>query len=263
MNGRDVESLYLAGVLAGLFAVAMLYSSVGHGGASGYLAVLSLTAYAGMESDWLRQHAWSLNLVVAGIAFWHYRRAGHHVAGLTLPFIAASIPLAMLGGTFRVEGVMYDTLLSLTLVLAAWRLLSSVGGEMVTEQTLVPELRTSLPIGGGIGLVSGVVGIGGGIFLSPIVMLKGWASPKTTAATAALFVWANSAAGLVGAGISGRLLLDLDTLALFAVAVVIGGMVGARYGAVRAPPMIIRRLLVGVLLIAAARRVLDMMGIWL
>ena len=82
-----------------LMIVAVLYSSVGHGGASGYLAVLSLTTYGTMESAWLKQHAWSLNLVVAAIAFFHFHRAGHHVPKLTIPFIVASIPLAMVGVT--------------------------------------------------------------------------------------------------------------------------------------------------------------------
>ena len=100
----------------------MLYSSVGHGGGSGYLAVLSLTSYGTMEAGWLKQHAWALNLVVAGIAFWHYHRAGHHDTQLTLPFVTASVPFAVVGGYMRVEGEVYDVLLSIALLWAAWRL---------------------------------------------------------------------------------------------------------------------------------------------
>ena len=90
-----------------LFAVASLYSSVGLGGASGYLAVLSLTTFAASESIWLKQYAWSLNLIVAGIAFWNYHRSGHHVRDLSLPFISSSVPMAALGGFMLVEGVVY------------------------------------------------------------------------------------------------------------------------------------------------------------
>ena len=88
-----------------LLVVAALYSSVGHGGASGYLAILSLTSFASMEDLWLKQHAWILNLIVAAIAFYHYQRAGHHVPSMTRIFILASIPMAFAGGYLLVEGV--------------------------------------------------------------------------------------------------------------------------------------------------------------
>ena len=95
----------LVAICLALLIVAALYSSVGHGGASGYLAVLSLTTYGSMESAWLKQHAWCLNLIVAAIAFYHFHRAGHHVPKLTVPFIVASIPMAMVGGYLAVDGV--------------------------------------------------------------------------------------------------------------------------------------------------------------
>ncbi|NCG00759.1 MAG: hypothetical protein GWP25_03090, partial [Euryarchaeota archaeon] len=107
----------------GLFCISILYSSVGHGGASGYLAILSLTAYSGMESAWLKQHVWVLNLVVASLAFFHYSKAGHHSSSKTIPFLLASIPFAFIGGYLRVDGAIYDTLLSITLLYAAIRLL--------------------------------------------------------------------------------------------------------------------------------------------
>ena len=103
-------------ILLLLFLIALLYSSVGHGGASGYLAVLSLTIYAEYDSGWLKQHAWALNLVVAAIAFYHYKKAGFFNLKLTLPFILGSIPFAIIGGYLRVDGVFYDTLLSITLI---------------------------------------------------------------------------------------------------------------------------------------------------
>ena len=171
---------------------------MGHGGASGYLAVLSLTVYGEYDSGWLKQHAWCLNLVVAAIAFYHYRKAGFHIPKLTLPFIVASVPFAIIGGYMRVEGGFYDTLLSITLIWAAYRLFQT---KKVTATIVIPyQIYKVLPIGGGIGLMSGFIGVGGGIFLSPILLLKGWATPKSAAATASLFIWVNSMAGLLELG---------------------------------------------------------------
>ena len=161
----------------------------------------------------------------------------------------------------RVNGVIFDTLLSITLVWAAWRLLS-LRDESSNSVLEAPETRVALPVGGSIGLVSGMVGVGGGIFLSPIILLKKWASPKAAAATAALFIWVNSAAGIAGAGLSEQLDIDVYTLIPFACAVLLGGVVGSRYGAKVAPQLGVRRLLVVVLIVAAARRVLSVLGIW-
>ena len=203
--------------------MAALYASVGHGGASGYLAILSLTTYGTMESAWLKQHAWCLNLVVAAIAFWHFHRAGYHVPKLTIPFITASVPFAMLGGYLLVDGAIYDLLLSICLVAAAWRLFTIRVGDGVTDG--VPNWKIAAPVGGSIGLASGIVGVGGGIFLSPILLLKRWATPKGAAATSALFVWVNSLAGLGGATLSNQLVIDLEVLLPFAGAVLVGGFV--------------------------------------
>ncbi len=243
-----------------LLLVAALYSSVGHGGASGYLAVLSLTGFATMEDAWLKQHAWCLNLIVAAIAFHHYHRAGHHLPRLTLIFVVASVPFAVLGGYLRVDGALYDTLLSLTLVWAAVRLLG-LGSELDEGVASHPTLGQAAPVGAGIGLVSGIVGVGGGIFLSPLMLLKRWAAPKTAAATAALFIWVNSVAGLVGSSLSGQWMVEPVTLAPFAGAVLVGGFVGSRYGADVAPQKTVRMVLIVVLLLAAARRLLVVVGL--
>lgn len=247
--------LGLLAICFALFIVAMLYASVGHGGASGYLAILSLSTYGVMEAAWLKQHAWCLNLVVAAIAFWHFHRAGHHVSRLTIPFIVASVPLAMFAGFLRVDGVLYDLLLSVCLLLAAWRLFvvgseeRSVGG--------APDWNVAMPTGGAIGFASGVVGIGGGVLLSPILMLKGWATPKGAAATAAIFVWVNSLAALGGVVLSNQMVLEFETLLPFICAVLIGGFIGSRYGADVAPQNLIRKLLIGVLIIASVKRIID------
>ena len=239
-----------------LMIVAALYSSVGHGGASGYLAVLSLTTYGTMESAWLKQHAWSLNLVVAAIAFFHFHRAGHHVPKLTVPFIVASIPLAMVGGYLIVDGAIYDLLLSICLLAAAWRLFVIKTNDSVVESE--PQWNVAAPVGGSIGFVSGIIGVGGGIFLSPILLLKKWATPKGAAATSALFIWVNSLAGLGGATLSGQLTLEMGVLFPFVSAVLVGGFIGSRYGAEIAPQQMVRKLLVIVLVVAAIKRVVEL-----
>jgi len=245
-------------IMAGLFIVAALYSSVGHGGGSGYLAILSLTSYGSAEAVWLKQYAWSLNLIVAGLAFWYYYKAGHHDWGRSLPFIVASVPLAALGGYMSVGGDVYDLLLSVALVMAAWRLFV---GKWESREVELPERSKAVAVGGSIGLASGVVGIGGGIFLSPVMMLNNWATAKQTAATAALFIWLNSLAGLVGSGLSSQVDLDLDLLGSFGVVVMLGGMLGSRYGSKISSQNGIRGLLVLVLCAAAARRLLSVIGI--
>ena len=247
----------LVAICFALFIVAGLFSCVGHGGASGYLAVLSLTAYGTMESAWLKQHAWCLNILVATIAFWHFYRAGHHTPKLTIQFIVVSVPFAMLGGYLLVDGAIYDLLLSICLFAAAWRLFTIQidGGGTIR----VPEWKVAAPVGGTIGFVSGVVGVGGGIFLSPVLLLKKWATPKGTAATAALFVWANSLAGLLGATLSDQLVVEFGVLLPFACSVLVGGFVGSRYGANLAPQNMVQKILIVVLLIAATKRIVELL----
>jgi len=246
-------------VLLSLTVIATLYSSVGHGGGSGYLAVLSLTALAVSDPLWLKQYAWSLNLIVAGIAFWYYRGEGYLNRGLAVPFLIGSVPMAALGGYVQLEGSVYDVLLSLVLVFAAWRLMWSSPEE---REVTRPSTLTAVTSGGGIGLVSGMIGIGGGIFLSPLLILSGWANAKEAAATAALFIWLNSLSGLLGSSLSGGFGIEVDLFAPFAGAVLIGGLLGSRYGSEITSQAGIRRLLVAILLIAAAKRILVMMEIW-
>ncbi|CAI8214332.1 MAG: Uncharacterised protein [Methanobacteriota archaeon] len=239
----------------GLFLISILYSSVGHGGASGYLAILSLSTFASMNSSWLKQHAWCLNLIVAGIAFYHYYKAGFYNKKLTIPFIVGSIPFAIIGGALKINGDLYDYLLSITLIWAAYRLYQTKVVENNREITDL-SLKITLPIGGGIGFLSGVVGVGGGIFLSPIILLKKWADPKTVAATSALFIWVNSAAGLFGAGISNQLQIDFNILFPFIIVVLIGGIIGSKFGTV-AKQSVVRTLLILVLIIAAGKRIIE------
>ena len=252
------QGFALFALCVGLFFISILYSSVGHGGASGYLALLSLTTYGGMQSAWLKQHVWVLNLVVAGLAFIHYSKAGHHSSSKSLPFIVASIPFAFIGGYLRVDGAIYDTLLSVTLLYAALRLLS-VKKEFDHTQRSEPEKTQAYAFGAGIGLFSGIIGVGGGIFLSPLLLLKQWATPKAAAATAALFIWVNSASGLLGAAASNQLVLEIPTLLPFITAVLLGGLIGSRYGSVHANQSGVRNLLIAVLLLASVKRISELL----
>ena len=247
-------------VLIGLFIIAILYSSVGHGGASGYLAVLSLTSYGLMDISWLKQHVWFLNLIVAAIAFFHYHKGGHHKMKLSLPFIVGSVPFAIIGGYQIVDGMIYDLLLSIVLIWAAYRL-AIIEDDKDERVDVVVEAKVAIPIGSGIGFVSGIVGVGGGIFLSPLLLLKKWGVPKNVAATSALFIWVNSAAGIVGHGLSGQLNVDFGVLSWFIGVVLIGGFIGSKYGAGIAPQKQVRKLLILVLMIAATKRIIEIFNV--
>ncbi|MBM4161483.1 MAG: sulfite exporter TauE/SafE family protein [Ignavibacteria bacterium] len=234
-----------------IFVVASLYSSVGHGGASGYLAVLSFFAFspATMSST-----ALLLNILVSGVAVYSFHRGGHLLLRLTWPFILLSVPAAFLGGLLHIADRTYFFVLAAVLVLAAVRL------AMAPSQRAMPSERkrvnplVSLPVGGGIGLVSGVVGIGGGIFLSPLMILMNWADPKKTAATSALFILVNSLAGLAARFARDSVQAE-DVLPLI-VAAFLGGWVGSHYGANRFSGLLLRRVLAAVLIVAAAKMVL-------
>ena len=248
-------------LLFALLVIAAMYSSVGHGGASGYLAVLSLTAYAANDPAWLKQHAWSLNLLVAGIAFFAYKKSGFFDVKLALPFIVASIPAAFIGGYLQVDNTVYDILLSLTLVFAGWKLYSTKDSHSSVRINKNPPLHIAIGVGFAIGFLSGIIGVGGGIFLSPIILLFGWSEPKTTAGVSAVFIWVNSFSGLVGSTVSGQLALDVSTLIPFSIAVLIGGYIGSKFGSERFSQNSIRNMLVAVMLIAAIRQILDLLGL--
>ncbi len=250
-------------LLVALSVIAALYASVGHGGASGYLAVLSLTVYAANDPVWLKQHAWSLNLLVAGIAFFTFRKSGFFDYKLVIPFVVTSIPAALVGGYLRINDNVYDTLLSITLVFAAWKLYTTKSRESEDLFSNPPPLHIGLIVGALIGLLSGLIGVGGGIFLSPIIILFRWSDPKTTAGVAAVFIWVNSAAGLIGSSISGQNVIEFDVLIPFAIAVLVGGYFGSKFGSEKFSQKIVKNMLVSVMLIAAVRQILELVGLWM
>jgi hypothetical protein len=235
-------------VLGLIFLVAVAYSSVGHGGASGYLAVLS---FFGLAPAAMAPSALCLNLVVAGSSFSSYWRAGHFVFRLLWPFLLTSIPFAFLGGLTRVSPRSYMLLLAAVLLFAAYRLLAVIPPKQEESFVRVPSLWVALPVGAGIGFLSGIIGVGGGIFLSPLLILLRWADAKRTAAASAAFIWVNSAAGLYGHLL--RKSVDWSGLVWLVAAAFAGGLLGSSLGAQRFRGLWLRRILGVVLLVAMVK----------
>lgn len=240
-----VSGIALLEAAALIFLVAFLYSSVGHGGASGYLAVLSLWA---IPAQPMAASALILNVIVSGVAFLRFAHAGFFSWRIAWPFLSASIPAAWLGGWLEVSPRVYEGLLSGVLLVAAWRLWIQLPESVGMEP---PRLAVALPAGAGIGLLSGAVGVGGGIFLSPLLLLKRWADPKRAAATSALFILANSAAGLLGRAVKGPLVIG--PLFWFVLAALLGGAIGSGLGAHHFSGLVLKRILACVLVLAAIK----------
>ena len=231
---------------AAILVAAVLYSSVGHGGASAYLAVMAL---AGLSSAVMRPSALVLNLVVAAISAFRFARAGWFRWRLLWPFAVTSIPFAFLGGSITLPEALYKRMLGLVLLFAAYRLWRVFGkGE---KPPVPPPLLAALAWGAVIGMLSGLTGVGGGIFLSPLLLLAHWAEPKETAAVSAAFIWVNSFAGLLGKPAS--LAALPPGIALWAVAAAAGGILGAGLGSRRLPSLVLRRVLAVVLVVAGVK----------
>lgn len=236
------------------FVIALLYASAGHGGASGYLAILSFVA---VRSDAMATTALTLNLFVATVALLSFKRAGHFDGRLAWPFIAASVPASFLGGLVPVPLRLYNILLAVALSAAAIRLAVTLRGRG-EPGGVTPPLALTVPVGGGIGWLSGAVGVGGGIFLSPLLLLLRWATPKQTAAASAAFILVNSAAGLGGR--AARSGLEYGVLWPLLAAALLGGWLGAHLGANHFSGHTLKRLLAVVLLIAAVKLLISQGG---
>lgn len=233
------------------FVIALLYASVGHGGASGYLAVMSFMA---LRPDEMATTALTLNLFVAGVSLVSFARAGHFNGRATWPFVVASVPAALVGGLVPVSVHLYQTLLAVALCVAAWRLAVDTP-DKAGRSLRTPSLAVALPLGGGIGWLSGAVGVGGGIFLSPLLVLRGWAGPKQAAAGSAAFILANSAAALLGR--AARSSLAYQGFWPLLIAALAGGIIGARLGANHFSGKALKRLLALILLVAAGKLVMT------
>jgi len=235
------------------FAVALLYSSVGHGGGSAYLAILALV---GLSPDVIKPTALWLNIIVSANGFFNYYRAGHFSKKLLLPFVLTSFPAAFLGGLVKLSPRVFSALLALALLAAALRLLffqKAIQPRQGMSQRRIFQI--SLPLGFVLGLLAGLVGVGGGIFLSPLLLFLGWADAKKTAAVSSAFILLNSASGLLAHSL--REAPDWELLLPLALVVFIGGQLGSRLGAYRIQPVLLQQLLGLVLLIAAMKLALS------
>jgi uncharacterized membrane protein YfcA len=242
----------IALLAAAMLVAAFVYASVGHGGASAYLAAMAL---AGVAPPEMRPIALLLNVVVSAIATFKFYRAGHFRWRLFWPFAAVSIPLAFVGGAITLPGQAYKVLVGLVLLYAAWQLwLSGRSGDEFRPRR-DPPIAWAMAIGAAMGLLAGLTGVGGGIFLSPLLLLLGWAGTKQTSAVAAPFILVNSIAGLAAGFAAGAAALPGDIWVLV-LAVLAGGWAGAEYGSGRLANPVVRRLLAVVLAVAGGKMVL-------
>jgi len=240
----QIENIYIFLII--LPVVSFLYASVGHGGASGYLALMALFSFA---PETMKPTALLLNLFVAGISFYYYYKAGHFNKKLFISFALASIPLAYLGGTLEVDATVYKKILAVLLVFAILKMLNVFGKE--NNNIKLIRLWQGLIVGGIIGFFSGLIGIGGGIILTPIILVLHWGKMKEAAAVSALFIWVNSAAGLIGQ-VSSGVSIEKESFLLVVIAL-IGGVLGGYYGSKKINNQNLRYILAFVLIIASAK----------
>jgi len=233
-----------------IFAAAILYSSVGHAGASGYLAAMALV---GVAPEVMKPTALALNILVATIATVRFYRAGYFYWSAFWPFVIGSIPLAFIGGAITLPGYLYKPAVGIVLLYAAVRLVRSTmkGASPVAATDVSIPLVPAVLSGSVIGLLSGLTGTGGGIFLSPLLLFTGWAATKPTSGASAAFILANSVAGLAGNFASVQNLPD--ALPVWAAVAAVGTFIGTQLGTRRLQGDGIRRALAAVLIIAGLK----------
>ena len=237
--------------LQGLFfpvaiaVIAAAYAAVGQAGATGYIAAMGL---AGYTPDIIRPAALALNTLVAAIGVVRFAQAGFITWRGTYPFVILGLPLSVLGGATHIPTSVYNPLVGLLLVVASWQMFRSARSATASEhRTLThPPLAASILAGGIIGLVAGVTGIGGGIFIAPLVLTLGWLSMRRTAGLSALFNLLNSAAAL--AGVWSTSLVFPQELPLWLAAAAAGAIFGAWLGIRHLAPTLLRYVLAALLL---------------
>jgi len=227
-----------------LFIVAFLYASVGHGGASGYLALMALFA---VSPEVMKPTALLLNLFVSSSSFLQFYRGKHFKWSVFWPLALASIPMAFIGGLIHIDASVYKKLLGILLFIPIVRFLFFKNIEV--EKIKPSKIPVSLFLGAVIGLFSGMIGIGGGIILSPVLLLLCWTDQKQTAAISALFIFMNSVSGLAGQLTQG-VTFSPDMFTYVAIAFS-GGLLGAYLGAIKFPQNILKNILAIVLALAA------------
>ena len=225
-----------------MFCIAFLYSSVGHAGASGYIAIMTLFSLAPAE---IKPTALALNILVASVGSWQFWRAGHFSWRLFWPFAILSVPLAYVGGYLNLPSHIFKVVVGIVLLFSAIRF---VMPQIAETESHAPSRPVAIGVGAFLGLLSGLTGTGGGIFLTPILLLMRWATTKNAAAVSAFFILLNSISGLLG-NISATKSIPSFALPL-GIAVVIGGAMGSYLGSNKLQPLTIKRLLAVVLTIA-------------
>jgi len=233
-----------------LFLVAALYASVGHGGASGYLALMALF---GMSTLMMKSSALTLNLFVSAISFYAYYRQGYFKLKILWPFIMGSIPLAFIGARLHIDPTVYKVILGIFLTIAVARMVLQPKAK---PEAVIPfQFLPAIAIGAFLGLFSGMIGIGGGIILSPVLLLLGWANVKETAAVSAIFIFLNSTAGLAGLYTTG---IHINPEIVFWIgAALSGGLIGAHLGSAKLSLTGLRYLLAIVLLLASFKLIMP------
>lgn len=230
----------------GLMLIAFFYSSVGHGGASGYLALMALFGFA---PESIRYYALVLNLVVSAIAFISYYRAGFFKWRQVVPFLVTSIPAAYIGATFSINPLAYKIILGFMLLIAVMRMLLVRNTENNATQN--PPVILALAIGIILGLVSGIIGIGGGILLSPILILAKYAKIKEASAASALFIFLNSTSGL--AGLMTVHISFQSSIIYWILGVTVAGLLGSGIGSQTFSELNLKRVLSLVLIAASIK----------
>ncbi|MGB1039096.1 MAG: sulfite exporter TauE/SafE family protein [Bacteroidia bacterium] len=231
--------------------VAFFYAAVGHGGASGYLALMALFSFPVAD---MRSTALLLNIFVSGASFFYFRRNGFFSPKLFVPFAIGSVPASFFGGMVGLDPTIYKQVLGVFLIIAVLRILGVFGTPEDSRQKEVVQWLAVL-IGVSIGLFSGMIGIGGGIILSPVILLLGWGGVKETAAVSALFILVNSISGMAGIVYTGSF-PSLTSWILVGFAV-IGGALGGYFGSVKISGDRIKYVL-GVVLILASFKLIWM-----
>lgn len=240
------DALLLAALF---FTAALLYSSVGHAGASAYLAAMALV---GAAPATMRSTALVLNLFVASIVVLRFARAGHLPWRNLVPLAAGSIPMAFLGGSIELPGEVYSPLVAIALLAGAWRLATATATPDRDDHPGVP-LLAGFATGATIGLLAGLTGTGGGIFLTPLLVLAAWTGTRDAAGLSGAFILVNSVAGLAGLTTGGASLSP--ALPVWVASVAAGGTIGSWLGASKFSILGLRRALSAVLVLAAAKLV--------
>ena len=233
-----------------VFLASTLYASVGHAGASGDIAAMVLV---GVPAAQMKPVALVLNLFVATIGTIRFYRAGYFSWSLLWPFVITSVPFAFIGGRITLPGTIYRPLIGVVLIYAAYRLIVLSKGQPEPDTSKGAPVLPAMLWGVVIGLLSGLTGVGGGIFLSPLLLLMGWAGTRQTAGVSEAFILANSLAGLAG---NVAVVHKLPQMILWLIpAAILGGIIGSGLGSRRLNPVTLRRLLGMVLVVAAVKMI--------